>query len=393
MHHIALLIGYGAAAVNPYLAFESIEDLVASGAIRGIGAEKAIANYIKALSKGVLKVMSKMGISTIASYTGAQVFEAFGLAQPLVDEYFGGTPSRLGGVGLDVDRRRRRRPGTPPRTRSSRPRRRTAASTSAASTSGAARASCTCSTPRRCSCCSTRRGSGATRCSASTPTRSRSSTAPGGTLRGLFEFRSRPAAGADRRGRAGRPTIVKRFATGAMSYGSISAEAHETLAIAMNRLGGRSNCGEGGEDAAPVHARRERRSAPLGGQAGRVRTLRGDQPLPRQRRRHPDQGRAGREARRGRSAARLQGVSVDRAHPALDAGRRADLAAAAPRHLLDRGSRPADPRSEERELAGAGAREAGVPRPASARSPPGCRRRTPTSCSSPATTAAPAPRR
>ena len=102
VHHIALLVGYGAAAVNPYLAFESIEDLVTSGAIRGVTADKAIANYVKALSKGVLKVMSKMGISTIASYTGAQVFEAFGLAQPLVDEYFGSTPSRLGGVGLDV---------------------------------------------------------------------------------------------------------------------------------------------------------------------------------------------------------------------------------------------------------------------------------------------------
>ena len=102
VHHIALLIGYGAAAVNPYLAFESIEDLVASGAIRGVDADTAIHNYIKALSKGVLKVMSKMGISTISSYTGAQVFEALGLAQPLVDEYFGGTPSRLGGVGLDV---------------------------------------------------------------------------------------------------------------------------------------------------------------------------------------------------------------------------------------------------------------------------------------------------
>ncbi|MEO8888984.1 MAG: glutamate synthase central domain-containing protein, partial [Jatrophihabitantaceae bacterium] len=113
VHHVALLIGYGAAAVNPYLAFESIEDLVKSGAISdvvggaptsgpGALAGTALNNYVKALSKGVLKVMSKMGISTIASYTGAQVFEAFGLAQPLVDEYFGGTPSRLGGAGLSV---------------------------------------------------------------------------------------------------------------------------------------------------------------------------------------------------------------------------------------------------------------------------------------------------
>ncbi|HEU5268439.1 MAG TPA: glutamate synthase central domain-containing protein, partial [Jatrophihabitans sp.] len=97
VHHVALLIGYGAAAVNPYLAFETIDDLVASGAIDGVDAKQAIRNYVKALSKGVLKVMSKMGISTLQSYTGAQVFEAFGLAKSVVDEYFGGTPSRLGG--------------------------------------------------------------------------------------------------------------------------------------------------------------------------------------------------------------------------------------------------------------------------------------------------------
>ena len=102
VHHVALLIGYGAAAVNPYLAFETIDDLIAQGADARHRRPTAIANYVKALSKGVLKVMSKMGISTIASYTGAQVFEAFGLAQDLVDEYFTGTPSRLGGIGLDV---------------------------------------------------------------------------------------------------------------------------------------------------------------------------------------------------------------------------------------------------------------------------------------------------
>jgi glutamate synthase (NADPH/NADH) large chain len=102
VHHLALLIGYGAAAVNPYLAFESIEDLVAHGAITGITAEKAVANYMKAMAKGVLKVMSKMGISTVSSYTGAQVFEAFGLDQALVNDYFTGTNSRLGGVGMDV---------------------------------------------------------------------------------------------------------------------------------------------------------------------------------------------------------------------------------------------------------------------------------------------------
>ena len=102
VHHVALLIGYGAAAVNPYLAMETVEDLVAHGPSTGVTAEKAVANLIKALGKGVLKVMSKMGISTVASYRGAQVFEAIGLSQELVDSYFTGTVSQLGGVGLDV---------------------------------------------------------------------------------------------------------------------------------------------------------------------------------------------------------------------------------------------------------------------------------------------------
>ena len=102
VHHVALLIGYGAAAVNPYLAMETVEDLAREGDIKGVTPEKAIRNLIKALGKGVLKVMSKMGISTVASYRGAQVFEAVGLAPELVDLYFTGTPSRLGGVGIDV---------------------------------------------------------------------------------------------------------------------------------------------------------------------------------------------------------------------------------------------------------------------------------------------------
>ncbi|MDQ6851610.1 MAG: glutamate synthase large subunit [Actinomycetota bacterium] len=247
VHHIALLIGYGAAAVNPYLAFESVEDQVASGAIRGVDAGHAIANYIKALSKGVLKVMSKMGISTIASYTGAQVFEAFGLAQPLVDEYFGGTPSRLGGVGLA-----------------------TIADEAAARHASAYPLVPTAKAHRRLE------GGGeyqwrregelhlfnpetvfllqhATRQRRYEVFREYTDkleqlNRDGGTLRGLFEFASdRAPVPIDEVETVSR--IVTRFATGAMSYGSISAEAHETLAIAMNRLGGRSNCGEGGEDA------------------------------------------------------------------------------------------------------------------------------------------------
>ena len=102
VHHVALLIGYGAAAVNPYLAMESVENLVRSGVITGVSADQAVRNLIKALGKGVLKVMSKMGISTVSSYTGAQVFEAVGLGQELIERYFTGTTSRLGGIDLDV---------------------------------------------------------------------------------------------------------------------------------------------------------------------------------------------------------------------------------------------------------------------------------------------------
>ncbi|MGV9802775.1 glutamate synthase central domain-containing protein, partial [Mycobacterium sp. NPDC003449] len=102
VHHIAMLIGFGAAAVNPYLAFESIEDLIREGELTGIEPAAAVRNYVKALGKGVVKVMSKMGISTVASYTGAQVFEAIGLDRDVVGEYFAGTTSQLGGVGLDV---------------------------------------------------------------------------------------------------------------------------------------------------------------------------------------------------------------------------------------------------------------------------------------------------
>ncbi|HEV7205688.1 MAG TPA: glutamate synthase large subunit, partial [Jatrophihabitans sp.] len=248
VHHIALLLGYGAAAVNPYLAFETIDDMVAAGSISGVTAEKGIHNFVKALSKGVLKVMSKMGISTIQSYTGAQVFEAFGLAQSLVDEYFGGTPSRLGGVGLDVlaEEAAARHTSAYPLIETSRAHR-------GLDVGGEYQ---------------WRREGELHLFNPETvfllqhSTRSRrfevfkeytdkvqELNRAGGTLRGLFNFKegARPAVPIDEVEPVSE--IVKRFATGAMSYGSISAEAHENLAIAMNRLGARSNCGEGGEDA------------------------------------------------------------------------------------------------------------------------------------------------
>ncbi len=169
VHHVALLVGYGAAAVNPYLAMESVEDLVRWGVLTGITPEKAVTSLLKALGKGVLKVMSKMGISTVASYRGAQVFEAIGLSQDLVEEFFTGTTTQLGGIDLEViaaEAARTARRGVPAgRAAASR----TAGWRSAASTSGGARASRTCSTRRRCSGCSTRPASGASTSSSSTP--------------------------------------------------------------------------------------------------------------------------------------------------------------------------------------------------------------------------------
>jgi glutamate synthase (NADPH/NADH) large chain len=247
VHHVALLIGYGAAAVNPYLAFETIDDLVANGTISGISAEQAIKNYVKALSKGVLKVMSKMGISTIQSYTGAQVFEAFGLAQSLVDEYFGSTPSRLGGVGLDVlaEEAAARHASAYPLVATSRAHRRLDVG---GEYQWRREGELHLFNPETVFLLQHATRSRRYEVFREYTAKIEQLNREGGTLRGLFSFAS---------DRAPVPldevepvsSIVRRFATGAMSYGSISAEAHETLAIAMNRIGGKSNSGEGGEDA------------------------------------------------------------------------------------------------------------------------------------------------
>jgi glutamate synthase (NADPH/NADH) large chain len=247
VHHMCLLLGYGAAAINPYLAFETIEDLIAEGTTTVVDAQKAIRNYIKACGKGVLKVMSKMGISTVASYTGAQIFEAIGLSHDLVDDYFTGTVSRLGGVGLDqlAEEVRLRHRNAYPTNRSERAHRTLEVGgeyqwrregeyhlfnpETVFKLQHATRA---------------KRYDTFKEYTSRVDDQARALA----TLRGLFTF--------DRDARPSIPIdevepvaeIVRRFSTGAMSYGSISAEAHETLAVAMNRLGARSNTGEGGED-------------------------------------------------------------------------------------------------------------------------------------------------
>jgi glutamate synthase (NADPH/NADH) large chain len=247
VHHAAVLVGYGAAAINPYLAMESAEDLVHQGVITGISPEKAVRNLIKSLGKGVLKVMSKMGISTIASYTGAQVFEAIGLSQELVNEFFVGTTSRLGGIGLDViaeETIARHHIAYPP----------------GGEVPGTKRLPIggeyqwrregephlfdpeTVFTLQH----STRnkRFDVFKRYTQKIDEQSKSLM----TLRGLFEFNFDANAPISIDEVEPIESILKRFSTGAMSYGSISQEAHETMAIAMNRIGGKSNTGEGGED-------------------------------------------------------------------------------------------------------------------------------------------------
>ncbi|MEO8259139.1 MAG: glutamate synthase large subunit [Acidobacteriota bacterium] len=246
VHHCALLLGYGAGVVNPYLAFETLDDMIQQRLLVGITHEQAVRNYIKALNKGILKVMSKMGISTLQSYCGAQIFEAVGLDKAFVDQYFTWTASRIGGIGIDVvaeEVLKRHGHAFPART----------GAPADLEWGGEYQ---------------WRRDGEYHLFNPDTVFKLQHSTRSGqyavfkeysklvddqnrdrATLRGLLELRP-----------AGAPIpldevepieqIVRRFATGAMSYGSISQEAHETLAIAMNRLGGKSNTGEGGEDPA-----------------------------------------------------------------------------------------------------------------------------------------------
>ncbi|MGN6473822.1 MAG: glutamate synthase large subunit, partial [Mycobacteriales bacterium] len=255
VHHVALLVGYGAAAVNPYLAMESVEDLVRSGVLTGAGvdehsADEAVHKYIKALGKGVLKVMSKMGVSTVSSYTGAQIFEALGLGQDVIDDYFTGTTSRLGGVGLDViaeevaARHRHAYPRVPHKHR-----RLWVGGEYQWRREGEAHLF----NPQ-----TVFKLQHATRAGRYDVFKEYTSSVDEQsqklmTLRGLFRFAEGVRTPVPIEEVEPVSEIVKRFATGAMSYGSISAEAHETLAIAMNRIGGKSNTGEGGEDTDRLH--------------------------------------------------------------------------------------------------------------------------------------------
>lgn len=249
VHHVALLIGYGAAAVNPYLAMESVEDLVRAGTfIEGLEPEQAIRNLIYALGKGVLKVMSKMGISTVASYRGAQVFEAVGLDEAFVEKYFNGTATKIGGAGLDVVAKE-----VAARHAKAYPASGIAASHRALEIGGEYQWRRE-GEPHLFDPETVFRLQHATRTKRydifkKYTDRVNEQSERLMTLRGLFGFKSEARQPISIDEVEPVSDIVKRFSTGAMSYGSISREAHETLAIAMNQLGGKSNTGEGGEDA------------------------------------------------------------------------------------------------------------------------------------------------
>ena len=356
-HHFCLLIGYGASAINPYLAFETIDDQVRLGAIPG-PYEEAEAPLPQGRDQG-----RDQGDQPDGHLDGPQLPRRPGVrgdrAQPRLRR-------RVLHVDADPDRRHRHRGREqggqgPPGPR----------------LPAAAARSSTRSCPPGGQYQYRADGENHLFNPLTIHTLQRAvRTGDYGGVQGLQLARrrperagSRPCAGSWSSRPALRPVpieevepveaIVRRFKTGAMSYGSISQEAHEALAIAMNRLGGKSNTGEGGEDPARYELEDERRLQELRDQAGRVGAVRRHERVPGQRPRAPDQDGPGREARRGRPAAGLQGLPVDREDPALDAGRGPDQPAAAPRHLLDRGPQAAHPRPQERQPRRADQREAG----------------------------------
>ena len=244
VHHFAVLAGYGAEAVHPYLAMETLADM-AKDLPGDLSADKAIYNYTKAIGKGLSKIMSKMGISTYMSYCGAQIFEAIGLNKELIDKYFRGTPTQVGGIGVfevaeEAIRNHKAAFGTDP------------VLANMLETGGEyawrARGEEHMWTPDAIAKLqhATRSGKFDTYKEYAQIINDQSKRHL--TLRGLFEFKIDPAKAIPVEEVESAAEIVKRFATGAMSLGSISTEAHSTLALAMNRIGGKSNTGEGGED-------------------------------------------------------------------------------------------------------------------------------------------------
>ncbi len=245
VHHHCCLIGYGAGAVNPYLAYDTLAEMTAGGQLEGIAKQAACQNYSKAAAKGILKVISKMGISTLQSYRGAQIFECVGLNETVIEKYFCGTPSRIGGGGLDLIARevQIRHQHAFPAVKITAGGRLELGGKYKWRRTGEAHQYNPISIAKLQQAVRSNDARAWAEFSELVDAQNRRE----GLIRGLFEFKTPPVAVAlDEVEPA--EAIVRRLKTGAMSYGSISKEAHETLAIAMNRIGGKSNSGEGGED-------------------------------------------------------------------------------------------------------------------------------------------------
>jgi glutamate synthase (ferredoxin) len=243
VHHFAVLIGYGASAINPYLAFETLDDMIGQGLLPGLDHKTAVKNFVKGIVKGVVKTMAKMGISTIQSYRGAQIFEAVGLHESLVDKYFTWTPTRVGGATLktvaeELFLRHQR----------AFPARETNGQTLdvGGEYQWRAHGEPHLFNPHTIHSLQKAVRTGNYEVYKQYARGVNEQSRQYYTLRGLLEFVPGTPIPIDEVEPV--EEIVKRFKTGAMSYGSISKEAHEALAIAMNRLGGKSNTGEGGED-------------------------------------------------------------------------------------------------------------------------------------------------
>ena len=245
VHHFSLLIGYGVSAINPYMAYRTITDAVAKGTLTDISAQEGIEHYVKAAAKGIIKVLSKMGISTIQSYQGAQIFEALGIGSEVIDRYFTSTPSRIGGIGLDeiakeadIRHRAAYAANNPDE---------------GLETGGVYQwrkdGEYHLFNPMTVHLLQQSVRTGDYKQFKEYSDKIDKETQRLCTIRGLLEFEpsKHPISIYEVESVE---SIVRRFKTGAMSYGSISKEAHEALAIAMNRLGGKSNTGEGGEDPA-----------------------------------------------------------------------------------------------------------------------------------------------
>ncbi len=243
VHHFAVLLGYGATAINPYLAFETLDDMIQQGQLNGLDHYKAVKNFVKGAIKGVVKTMAKMGISTVQSYRGAQIFEAIGLRRDVIDRYFVNTPSRVEGVGMEeigmelLARHSRAFPNRPVDTATLDP-----GGEYQWRQDGEAHLF----NPQTIHALQKAVRTDAYDIYKQYSRMVNEQDSQFFTLRGLLDFKIGDAIPIEEV--ESEEEIVKRFKSGAMSYGSISKEAHEALAIAMNRLGGKSNTGEGGED-------------------------------------------------------------------------------------------------------------------------------------------------